>query len=188
MNDPELAEISKCSELLEGRRYNLSWGIQSKDWMLEKMEFQLDPDSGVKITDSIPNTLGLKIVSEKLKLILEETALNIEFFEVDIRDAKGKLVESTYYIANLLDVVECMDLKKSRYKRSILKESHMGRIDYLAIREKAIEEKISIFRLAEMPRLHILSEKLGIKIKRLEGCTGMDFIGVEDFSSVTYFL
>lgn len=72
--------------------------------------FDFAVDGGINPGDSVPNALGLSIVAEKLQGILEASSgARFELLEVRLRNHKKKLLPAPFFIANLLDVIACVD-------------------------------------------------------------------------------
>ncbi len=178
----EYCYINKCPSDISDDKWMLTEGASCKDWFPDDLVFDLDPDSGIKIPDSIPNSLNIHIVSEKLKSILESESQEYEFFPITIKNAKGKKVAKTYYVANLLTKISCTDLKQSKYVESCLDKGQFASISKLVLDEKKIPEGTPLFRLGEMTELVLVSKELAIKIKRENGCTGALFVFLTSYS------
>ncbi len=158
-------------------------GVPVKDWLRADLVFDLSEDYGVNLSDSIPNLLGLLIVSEKLKAILEKKAnAQVEFLRIRLRNQKQKLVPKPYYIANVLGSIECVNLKKSKYTRSEINPDQMHRIKKLVLDEQRIGAEANLFRLKERLRVFVAREDLGTSILDAK-CTGMIFQDLDDYGS-----
>ncbi len=180
-DDEDLEVVNKTPASLLGTKWKLTEGISCKDWMTEDVVFELDPNRGIKLSDSIPNTLNIHIVSEKLKDILDASGENIEFFPVTILNPKGKKISKPYFIANVVGSVKCMDLKSSEYRESAMDKGQMTRVSRLVLDEEKIPEGKQIFRLGEMTELLIVAEPLALKIAVDNKCTGVNMTYLEDY-------
>jgi len=156
-------------------------GESAADDYPDEMTVELAPDSGVKLADSIPNLLSIYVVSEKLKGILEQTGEAFEFLPLRIRNHKGKVEKETFYIANLLGSLRCMDLEQSDAAQSSMEKDQMRRIRRLVLDPEKIPEAKKIFRLGEMKQLIIVRKDLAVEIYRTQGCRGMIFQDMEEF-------
>lgn len=164
------------------KSYELDEGVSISHWFPGDVTFGLSQDHGIQLTDSIPNVLGVHLVSEKLKGILEREAdANFEFYPVKIRNQKGRLVKVQYYLAHLLDTLDCMDKKRSDIEVDNLDKSRAFRIRRLAFYEKSIPAKTKIFGLQERKEQWFIRRDLAVKIYREENCRGMIFTKLEDF-------
>ncbi|OJH34180.1 imm11 family protein [Cystobacter ferrugineus] len=175
---------SHRKEELDGKGYLLKEGVPCKDWFPEGLIFDLSKEGGSKLTDSIPNTSALLVVSEKLRGILErETAKGtIEFLPVRLRTPRKKVLDAPYFIANVLGTVACMDAKKSDFTMDPISKDQVHRFRRLVLQEKKIPKDTKIFRLAERSRLILVRENLGQTILD-EDCTGMFFQELDDYGS-----
>ncbi|WP_141589656.1 DUF1629 domain-containing protein [Myxococcus sp. AB056] len=176
-------EASRKEEL-DGRGYLLSEGVRCEEWFPKGLVFDLSKERGSTLTDSIPNAFSMRVVSEKLKSILEqETPANsIEYLPIRLRTPRKKVLTTPYYIANVLGTVACMDAKKSDFDMSAISKTQVLHFRRLVLNEKKIPKDVKIFRLAEQTRLILVREDLGQRIVD-EDCLGVLFQEMEDFGS-----
>ncbi|MFL5354794.1 imm11 family protein [Archangium sp.] len=177
------AWISDSPEEVEAKDYILTKGTSARDWFPSGAIFDFAPNKGIKPADSIPNFLGFHIVSEKLKQLLEATAgARFEFLPVRLRNHKKKILPDAYYVANLLDLVTCVDRSRSDFTVDELDKKEIRRFRRLVLDTSKIGPDSKIFRLGERPRLLIVREDLARAITEA-GCTGMRFMPMEDFGA-----
>lgn len=183
--DDSFAWIMKDSDFLMHcmDSYLLYEGVSVKHWFPTDTVFQLADDRGIKLTDSIPNTLRLLIVSERLKGVLEEkSGAEMEFLPVRLRNQRGRLVPDPYFIANPLGTLECVDTERSRFWRSEIRPDQVFTFYNLVLDEPKISPDTRLFRLKEQSDLVIVREDLGKDILRA-GCDGMTFLNIEDYGA-----
>lgn len=183
--DDSLAWITRTSSFLNDfqKSYELFKGISVQSWWPPDMVFQLSDDHGVKLTDSIPNTLNMNIVSERLKgLLVEKSGAEIEFLPVRIRNQKERMLDEPYYVMNPLGSIPCMDRERSEFKDSALNPDQVRKFLKLVLDESKIPSEAKLFRLAEKKNLVLTREDLAKDILRA-GCDGMIFVDLEDFGS-----
>lgn len=181
--DDSFAWISKKSDFLMQcmDSYLLREGVSVKSWFPTDTVFQLDDSHGIKLTDSIPNTLHLLIVSEKLKHALEEkSGAVIEFLPVKIRNQRGRVVQEPYFIANIVGTLECVDRERSKFDTSSIRPDQVFTFFRLALDAAKIPPDTKLFRLKEKSNLVIVREDLADDILRA-GCDGMLFQEMEDY-------
>ncbi|RKH68641.1 imm11 family protein [Corallococcus llansteffanensis] len=168
----------------EGNGYLLKEGVPCKDWFPEGLIFDLSKERGSKLTDSIPNTSALLVVSAKLKGILEKETPQgtIEFLPVRLRTPRKKTLDTPYFVANVLGTVACMDAQKSDFTMDSIIKDQVHRFRRLVLQEKKIPKDAKLFRLAEKSRLILIREDLG-QIIIDEDCTGMIFQELGDYGS-----
>ncbi len=133
-----------------------------KKWFPENMVFDLSENHGEKLTDSISNIYRLFIVSEKLKNVLGNTGEEFEFFPVKIRNHEKKIIDSPYYLANLLGSLACLDKEQSEYVINPMNTDRAMYFSKLVLDETKIPKGKKIFRLKEFPELLIVNESLAI--------------------------
>jgi hypothetical protein len=169
------------NELME-KDYLLRKGNPCKDWFPEGLVFDLSKDHGAKLTDCIPNTDRLLIVSEKLKGVLESQAPEdpIEFLPIRLRNPKKKMVAAPYFIANLLGTVPCLNKSMSKFTMNAILKNQVSWFEHLVLDEERIPKKKKLFRLEEKTTLIITREDLAREILKTS-CNGMMFIPVEDY-------
>ncbi|MFH0924052.1 MAG: DUF1629 domain-containing protein [bacterium] len=176
-------------------------GIPSKKSFPKNVIFEINLNYGIKIADSLPNTINCFIVSENLKNILDEASGDYEFFSIKLRDYKGKIIEYPYYVSNLINTLHCMDYITSDFDmpwRSC--DRHIKEIRRLILDESKIPNNIQIFRLDTIlnklvlpnkyaaisligePRRIVVTKTLAIKIKREAKCTGLYFVPLEEYT------
>ena len=109
--DEDIASINKIPSEINDNLWKLDEGISCRDWVPEDLTFELDSNSSIKLGDAIPNSLGICIVNDKLRSILEEFEGSFKIFPIKIKNAKSKISKKKYYIANLVGKVSCMDIR-----------------------------------------------------------------------------
>src|SRR5262249_12588141 len=60
----------------------------------------------------------VRIVSAELREVLESFPVKAEFLPVNASHAGRRYTKKTFYFVNILDVVECFDFERSRYKQT----------------------------------------------------------------------
>lgn len=179
--DDELACIDERPKEIRRKGYLLAEGVSCKDWYPENVECQLDEEAGMVLADVIPGPASMRVVSEPLKKLLEhEASCEIEFLPISIRDHRDHLIGENYYIANVLEVIFCMDRDKSDYVESSLDETRVHTHRHLYLDDSKIPENANLFRLGEDPYLLLVRQDLA-KTMADAGLTGIEFIKLEDF-------
>ncbi|TFZ02001.1 imm11 family protein [Ramlibacter humi] len=170
-------------ELME-TDYLLRKGNPCKEWFTEGMVFDLSEERGSALTDAIPNTDRLLVVSEKLKDLLERHAPedSIEFLPVRLRTPEGRLIPQAYFVANVLGTVACVNREESKFTMNAILKDQVGRFQHLVLDEPAIPDGKKIFRLAELRTLIIARQDLAQAIVDAD-CTGMLFIPLKDYGA-----
>nr|WP_158622310.1 DUF1629 domain-containing protein [Corallococcus sp. CA047B] len=165
----------------EPKEYELHEGVTVQRWYPANVTFPLAEDRGLELTDSIPNTLDLIIASERLKQFLEANAgARMEFLPARLLDQKDRIVPEPFYVLNLLEVVECVDLEKSQYERSVMDPTFIAWFSLLVLDAARIPPQAKLFRLKEKPDLILIREDLA-QVLVNEDYTGMMFLELEEY-------
>ena len=150
-------------------------------WFPREVTFPLAEDRGIELTDSIPNSLNLFFASERLKsFLMEHAGARIEFLPIQLRDQKDRLVPEPHYLLNLLEVLGCVDLEKSKYRRSEIDPDFIARFYLLVLDEKRVPPQAKLFRLKEKPNLILVREDLAQALVN-EDFTGMMFLDLKEY-------
>lgn len=139
------------------------------------------------ISDVALTTIDIAIYSPKLRALLAELgATNIEYLPITFVMQGTKAKNDEYRIANVLGLVECVDLKHARIERS----SSSGRIMSLE-KFKILEKNVKplpgmktppvLFRLAEQKRILIAHQVVKDACKS-QGITGIEFTPTTEYS------
>ncbi len=129
---------------------------------------------GKAVRDCLPNILGYFIVSDVFKELLGE--FNIEWLEINLIDHKGRQVERSFHIANLLTIIDCVDLKKSEYIEDPMDRPTFQYTDKLVLNTEKVGEA-ALFRPLHTPDKFIVSTGLKERIEQ-QGMTGVSFTPV----------
>lgn len=125
---------------------------------------------------------SLFVVSEHLKVVLDEFKVHAEFFPLRIIYVGADYTERTFYYCNILDCVECFDIARGKYtfwKKPGFTD-HIQKIEKLAI-DEAKAAGHDIFRIAKGGEYIVCaSDRLAAKIEDLK-LTGMRFVEPKDW-------
>lgn len=164
----------ESDELYELDRYDVEKGIFINNWD-NRITFYYNPQEGDKETDYLGNDLGWLIISERLKLILENNKITgIQYLPIMIKNKLSSKKLNNYYVANICNLVDALDLEKSVY--SILELDENEKIFSYKV-HALMEEKLKgldIFKLKEDNVPKFVSKKIVNLIKEND-ITGFDF-------------
>jgi hypothetical protein len=104
---------------------------------------------------------------------------NIQYFPVTLRDQDGVVVTENYRLVNIVGLLDCIDMDKSKVKHW---KSGMG-FDFLSmvIDEKKVQG-FPIFRLKDDPTKVVINETLKQHIEKNKMTAGVKLIKTEDYS------
>ncbi|WNG62437.1 hypothetical protein F0U59_03280 [Archangium gephyra] len=132
--------------------------------------------TGLVVPDLVANNFHLHIVSSRLKKLLEGGAKG-EFLPVSIHNHKGHVAEEDYYIANVFNVVECVDKSRSKCTESASKPGQLSILKSLQLDTQRIPAEAQLFRLKEMPAIIIIRGDLRARLDEA-GVTGARYVGM----------
>lgn len=158
-------------------QYSVSQGKPIKLWN-EQFSFYYDPSEGSVPTDYLINDLSWFVVSPRLRAILEATApQDVQFLPVRILNTQDSSEISGFSVANIITVVDALDLDNSIYSFYELDGEKI-----LAVRKHALSlhgiKGASIFRLRDDIVPIFVSEEVVNVISR-HGLTGCSFLEVK---------
>ena len=143
--------------------------------------FDLSPDHGIQLSDSLGNTSLFHVVSGRLKAAVDKTGVPVEFHRVQIRNHKKRIVRDPYYVMNLLGTIDCMDRVKSDWDENSLVPGEAGLIRRLVLDLSKIPDNLPILRLSAQPEVVLVQIDLAREIFRKLEYRGMIFKKIELF-------
>lgn len=186
VDNDKAACLSDHPRSVEKAAYRFDDGEPLADWFPRQAVYPMDPDypNARELHDLQENTLSVLIVSRPLRETMQSVGCkNVEFLPIIIKNHRGKVASDEYSIANVLSLVDCLDLKKSRYRRDALLPERIDRFDRVVLVASRIPAGLHIFRLKERPHSHFVSEEMrrAIESKRLRG---MVFVPVDEYTTI----
>lgn len=162
--------------LEESYRYIESAG--EKIVLDNKIKLFIDDNSGNVFPDYLPNCYCWFIISEKFKEIISRLMeINIQFLKVSLTDPTGNELLNKYYVANILDIVDAIDLKESEYDIYSYKDIEVYSFRKYALQSKMLNDK-HIFRLKKSTIPIFVSEQFK-KLVQKHHLSGVDFLEVK---------
>lgn len=183
--DDDYCEINRSANDFPSE-WKAAKGVSCLDDIPEELVYGLDINSGVKLTDSIRNPLSLYFVSDRLKVVLEKHSDNIEFHKISLLNHKGKKTKKEYYLANTLELIDCLDLEKSEYVTSNVDNESFSYLKKVVFKEGGIPEGLELFRIKQYPDAMMVTEKLAKIIRQEEECDGLFFVYSDEYNSSTF--
>ena len=138
--------------------------------------FHMDPDfpKNLLLTDNLVNVDSCMVVSARLADALRAHKIaKLEYLPVKIIDHKGKVASKDYFILNPLDLVDCINRKKSKFRSSLIFPENIEKFEKFVIDESRIPEDRPIFRLKGFSYMALASKSL------VDALTKGQFTGLE---------
>lgn len=181
-SDEMFSQVTKTpKDFLNKWKLALGEALSSDEY--QGLEFELDLNAGLKVTDSIVNNIRLFIVSEKLKLILQEEDVSAEFYKIRLINQKYKPVKEQYYLYNPLKILDCLDMENSVFSSSNTNKKYLKHVHEVKIHRDRVPEDINIFRLSNFPEAVFVKEHIARKVRKESKCDGLRFIPIEFYDS-----
>lgn len=128
-----------------------------------KIEITLSQTSGNFFPDMF--STPIPVVSNKIKDALDICNVkNIDFYPVTIKDAKNEKQITSYWLANILSRIRCLDENASDVRRNAL-----GNLKFKSFQIEASKVSgVDVFRLDESARMIIIKENIYMALSTLE--------------------
>jgi hypothetical protein len=163
--------VCHCEETFGFEQYELKEGKFIENWN-KNITFYYNPKEGDILTDYLANNLGWFIVSKKFKDIINELGTSeIQYLPVNIVDLESNSNKNIYYVANVLEVVDAIDLEHSDYSVMELDNEKIYSIRKYALKQEGIINK-DLFKLNgdEIPLFVSESFKHSVETYNITGC------------------
>lgn len=157
--------------------YITSNGSYIEEWKVPV--FKYDSTEGEVMSDYIANAHRWLIVSNTFSKYINETTVKsrIQYLPVKIIDMFGNEEKESYKVANLLDVVDALDLEHSTYDVFELEDEKIISVEKYALKAREVGES-DIFRLKDDTIPIFVSEKVK-KIIEENALSGFAFLEVD---------
>ncbi len=144
-------------------------GKEIKDWD-SRITFYYEDG---RAEDYLDNIYNWPIFSERMKKILDDLNIKgVQFFPINIKQKKTNENLSGYYIFNICNLVEALDLEKSEYQNSVTNPSIIMGVTHPVLKEDKVNG-IGILRLQEYKESIFISERLkkAMVERNITGCS-----------------
>lgn len=167
-----------CSigNIVDMSEYVTSNGSYIEEWKVPV--FQYNSTEGDVMSDYIANVYRWLIVSDTFSKYINETTVksHIQYLPVKILDTFGNEENKSYKVANLLDLVDALDLEHSTYDVFELEDEKIISVEKYALKATEVQE-FDIFRLKGDTIPIFVSEKVK-KIIEENTLSGFAFLEV----------
>ena len=156
--------------------YITSNGMLIKDWNLPI--FRYDSIEGNIMSDYVANVYRWLIVSDAFYTVVDNSALsmNIQYLPVKIIDTISNAETEMYKAANILDLVDALDLENSKYDIFELDDEKIISVEKYSLKASAIQG-LDVFRLKGDTIPVFVSEQMK-KLIEENGLKGFAFLEV----------
>ncbi|MCG8573048.1 MAG: hypothetical protein MJB14_23190 [Spirochaetes bacterium] len=183
--DKQYCKISdEEPEFLNKESWKIMRGISVKDIYPENIELSMFKKHPGKVIPDLMYGISYYLISQKLKNILEkEVDQKIEYLPFTLINCKGKQEPSLYYILNVLDIEDCVDLENSKYRESHIAPGTFSSLRILNLEKEKINPELKIFRIKQKTRLLIIRDDLKNFLES-NNITGLEFVEMGEKTSI----
>lgn len=145
-------------------------------------DFVMDEECQGELLDYVWTNLRGITISSKFKSVLESVGIdNVDYYPVRIVNEVTGETSSDYFVANIVGIIPCMDMKNSKYKNILAFPDKIRSIQELHIDYSKIDGD-KLFRLAELKTAIIIAHE-SLKIAAEEAkLSGVTFSPAEGYS------
>ena len=166
----DIANIGNMNE------YITIGGKEIKQW--DKVVFEYDSAEGNILTDYLANLHRWFVVSEDFCKITQKIIENqVQYLPVKVMDRFTKSEVDSYFVANIVNVIDALDLDNSKYDVFELDDEKIISVEKYALKSSEIVNT-QIFRLKDDTIPIFVSETLK-KVIEDNGLTGFKFLEVD---------
>jgi hypothetical protein len=145
--------------------------------------------SGIRVVIDSPNEPNdffvagpMPIISEQTKQVLMQFSANVEYLHVDLSMHDGSKPKKSYYYPNILDVIDCLDWKASRYTKE---SKYATKIRSIVLHENNSNESPIFLIERTIPYLICVQKEVGNALVEA-GCKGIVFVSDSDWKNPAY--
>lgn len=161
-----------CEDTHGFEQYELKEGNFLENWN-DNITFYFNLYDGNIFTDYLANNLGWFIISNKFKDLINIIGGGCQFLPVNVVDfeSKSRIEDDEYFVANVLDVVDALNLENSDYSVMDLEGEKIYSVRKYAVSEEKINKKNS-FKLKgdEIPLFVSETFKQLVEENNITGC------------------
>jgi hypothetical protein len=118
------------------------------------MAFSTEASTRKELADFQPNRLGALVVSAKARAVLSRLAMkNVEFFDLTLKDQKGKVVSRDHALVNLVGLEDAIDEKRTKGTPVPGTPGRFSHVDELHLMPRRVHPGARLFRCSAMPQL-----------------------------------
>ena len=171
-----LQDVDDTFELLKGVTRKRGWPESAYFKMSESFPNDLLTE------DFISNREKALVVSERVREFVEAKKLkNAEFLPVGIVNHKGRRIDEKYFVLNLLEIQDCIDMKASKYTQNKIDPEEFMAITKLVINEDKVGSDLLLFRPKRYADLPIAHRSFADAVTAA-GFTGIKFGEIKDWN------
>jgi hypothetical protein len=146
------------------------------------------PD-GIRINIESPNEPNdyfvaghMPVISTRAKEIFVQNSANVEYLPIDLTLADGTKPKTPYFYPNILDIVDCLDWKASKYTKE---KNYATKIKSIAFREDTSINSPLFLVARAIPYIICVTTDIGLALSKA-GCQGINLVSAADWTNIAY--
>lgn len=163
--------------------WELSEGVSRVKGFPTDAKFKADPDMqhNIRLVDNLYNTDELIVVSDLLKVFLEDRQIvKVEYLPISIINHKGRVASKEYWIVHPIEPVNCLDLKASGATTSAMDPEQVSFVKKLVLDEDELDESRELFRPKHFSSVTLVHRELASAIDS-QGFEGVRWLELDEF-------
>jgi hypothetical protein len=171
--------VVHCENTHGFEQYELKEGNFIENWN-DNITFHFNLHDGNIFTDYLANNLGWFIVSKKFQDLIKRIEADVQFLPVNVVDFESKyqIEKDEYFIANVLGMVDALNLENSDYSVMDLDGKKIYSVRKYAVAEDKINNK-NLFKLKEDEIPLFVSETFKQLVEE-SSITGCEFLEIRN--------
>jgi hypothetical protein len=146
------------------------------------IEFRMTAEEKGELGDYVTTGLPGLVVSKRFKEVLDGAGVdNVQYVPATIHDEVADRTYRDYFVANVIGLVDCIDMKRSKVTMRAALPDKIRDIDELHVDEKRAKGH-AIFRLARKSSLVLVNERVKKALERSE-LKGVALVEAEGYST-----
>lgn len=169
------------------RSYRLKRGMPLIDVWPDDVEMEMNEDhpDDMQLLDSLFNIKSLLVISKHVKNYLESQEISgIEYLPVNIKNHKGRYTDEDYFILNLSEHVDCLDIDASQAEESMMTDDIME-VKGIVLKQAELLKGRKLFRLQRFGEPTLVDKSL-VQDMNAQGFTGIKWGELKDFTDKTW--
>ncbi|HET8696366.1 MAG TPA: DUF1629 domain-containing protein [Gammaproteobacteria bacterium] len=176
--DPKNCSISRSPSDLPHRHYPVD-GIRLGPTAYQSVFDMAANNPGIAVPDFIKNAMGYTLVSARLKELLANTGVEIEFLPFKLRNHKGRFAAEELFIANVIGAPDGVDTAKTVGEVDPVNKGRYMFVQRVFLDPQKLDPQLALFRLRIRPQYLVMREDLKQQLEGA-GITGIVFNRVGD--------
>jgi hypothetical protein len=164
-------------------RHLLAKGASMMETWGSDVACQMSPDypKEIALSDNLHGG-AVVVISKKLRDFAQAFAVGdpVEYLPLAIKNHKGRLASSDYFLMNPLKIVDCIDQAKSGVKWNKIRKTQISSVEQLVLQDVPGLSESHLFRLQHMPMVILVSRRMG-EAMLAQRFTGLQFGELNDY-------